>query len=105
MSDDYTKTEEEVGMSKGMELAEISAAKNAVWSVLDDFEFEGDVDLISASGRIVDDLIRRGVLVPEWIADPGNSERPAQGYYPTSSHVQHWNGRRVTPQGWRGGTP
>lgn len=80
-----------------MELAEVSAAKNAVWNVLDDYLDHDEHDVIEIADRVVEDLVKRGVLIPEWFPDPHHEDAPAQGYYPTASQMEKWQGRAVTP--------
>lgn len=79
------------------EYAEVSAAKNAVWNVLDDYLDPDEYNLIVIADRVVNDLTRRGVLIPDWFPDPHNGNKPAQGYHPTSSQVEKWQGRAVSP--------
>ena len=81
---------------EGFELAEVSAAKNAVWSVLDGYLDHDEHDSIEISERIIEDLMKRGVLVPEWFPDPHREDTPAQGYYPTASQMEAWEGRKIT---------
>lgn len=80
-----------------MELAEVSAAKNIALAALEDADLPEDTDRIGLADKIVSDLMAAGVLIPEWIPDPFDSNRPAQGYYPTASQVEAWEGRAVTP--------
>lgn len=85
--------------TENYELAEISAAKDQVHTVLElhlaDPENE---DLIGVADKIVDTLVGLGVKIPEWMPQPFNRDLPAQGYYPTSSQMEAWNGKPVTPK-------
>lgn len=79
------------------EMAEVSAAKDQVADVLDDYLEDTEHDTIEIADRVVEALLRHGVLVPEWMPQLLNG-KPAQGYYPTASQVEAWEGRRVTPR-------
>jgi hypothetical protein len=79
------------------ELAEISAAKDTVYTVLEQYLDCEEHDLIGIADRAVEALLKGGVRVPPWMPQPFNENRPAQGEYPTSSQMEAWNGRAVTP--------
>ena len=81
-----------------MEMSEVSAAKNLVLAVLGDFDLPEDFDGIQAADRIITNLLAGGVLIPEWMPDPVGGGRPAQGYHPTASQMEAWQGRAVTPR-------
>lgn len=83
-------------LPEGYELAEVSAAKNVVLDLLEDADWPEDFDRIGLADSIVTNLIKAGVLIPEWIVDPF-TKQPAQGYIPTSSQMEAWEGRMVTP--------
>lgn len=80
-----------------VEPAEISAAKDTVYTVLEQYLDCEEHDLIGIADRAVEALLKGGVLVPPWMPQPFNENRPAQGEYPTSSQMEAWNGRAVTP--------
>lgn len=87
---------------EGFEPAEVSTAKDIVMIELEDVVAEanglaGDYSAITLADIIVEKLRKAGVLIPEWIPDPLTG-KPAQGYYPTSSQVEAWEGRKVTPR-------
>ncbi len=85
------------------ELAEVSAAKSIVWEVLEQLIDEEslidpyDGGTITIADRVVEELLKRGVLIPEWFPDPSIGDKPAQGYYPTATQLEQWEGRKVTP--------
>jgi hypothetical protein len=76
------------------ELAEISAAKDTVYTVLEQFFDCEEHDLISVADRAVSALLQSGVLIPPWMPQPFNGDRPAQGEYPTSSQMEAWEARK-----------
>lgn len=80
-----------------MELSEVSAAKDTVLAVLGDHLDSEAHDLIAIADAAVEALLKGGVLIPEWMPKPFGGDKPAQGYYPTSSQVEAWEGRKVTP--------
>jgi hypothetical protein len=82
-----------------MELAEVSAAKDLVMAELEDVVCEAGEDRYSAidlADTIVEKLMKAGVLIPEWMPKLLTGE-PAQGYYPTVSQVEAWEGRTAMP--------
>lgn len=81
----------------GMEAAEVSAAKDAVLTVLGDHFDSEEHDLLGIADAAVEALLKGGVLIPEWMPMPFEENRPAQGYYPTASQMEAWEGRKVTP--------
>ena len=84
------------------ENAEVSAAKDMVMVELEDVVEEANnapganYDAITLADKIIDKLTAAGVLIPEWM--PMLNGKPAQGYYPTASQVEAWEGRAVTPK-------
>jgi hypothetical protein len=84
-------------MPEAFELAEVSAAKNIALARLEEADMPEETDRIEIADRIVNDLIKAGVLIPGWIGDPFDNHRPAQGYHPTASQMEKWEGRKVTP--------
>jgi hypothetical protein len=53
---------------------------------------------VTLADTIIEKLLRAGVLIPEWMPMPLQGNKPAQGYYPTASQVEKWQGRAVVPR-------
>lgn len=81
-----------------MERSEVSAAKDTVLAVLGDHLDSEEHDLIGIADAAVKALTKGGVLIPEWMPMPFGGGKPAQGYYPTASQMEAWEGRKVTPK-------
>lgn len=67
-------------------------------AVLQDHLNSEQHDLIGISDEVVTALLKGGVLIPEWMPMPFDGGKPAQGYYPTASRMEKWEGRKVTPK-------
>jgi hypothetical protein len=81
-------------MANETEIAEISAAKDTVYAVLEQFFDCEENDLIGVADRAVEALLKGGVLIPPWMPQPFNDGHPAQGAYPTSSQMEAWEARK-----------
>lgn len=85
-------------MKSDSERSEVSAAKDTAMVVLQDHLDGDEHDLIGIADAVVEALLKSGVLIPEWMPKPTDGGKPAQGYYPTASQMEKWEGRKVTPK-------
>lgn len=82
--------------SQGLERAEVSAAKDLVMLALQKVVEEAgeEFDTIELADSIVEDLLKNGALIPEWMPMPLQGGQPAQGYPPSAEQLEAWHGRQ-----------